>query len=516
MREHKFDHLILLIGTNPLPNFVVAEYFIKDNPYLKTIWLIHSRENIFQAGTGDQAENLERVLCERWKEDDKIHFYINKVSISDVSNAGIIQSEITKKIIETENWSKARGFHFNYTGGTKSMSTHVYWILREIKEIQKSFSYLDARNFSLVEDSKGVIVKDLRKEISLDFYSLIKLHGFERLNKAPEMKEDFKSFTKNEAVDGYLNMLSFPETVMGFRILIQENKLNNLYEDGGYDRELFKRIRTTYSLSEFSFGKLAREDIAPNILEKLKEQMLGATYGNEKLFLNALRRIIGEKLCSQYKDLILNYADICREDKGLAEKSEQLDKNKVIAFRPNPTFGSLMDMMPEANRLFSEEGKFRWEITNNNFEKTIGFFDGKWFEEYSALILIGEYWKDHQIQIDHNWEFKKPDWPDGAKFELDVILLQGYHLTGISCTTASRRDICKNKGFEIIHRTKQIGGDEAKAILITFMDSGERDELRLELSYETGWPKGNILVLGKEDIGPESLVENIQEFMAGN
>jgi len=516
MNEPSFDHLILLIGTNPLPNFVVAEYFIKNNHCLKTIWLIHSEQNIFQAGTNDQAENLERVLCERRKKDEEIHLCINKVSISDVSNAGTIQHEITTKIIKQVEFSKARGFHFNYTGGTKSMSTHVYWILREIKEVSKSFSYLDARNFRLVEDTKGVIVEDLRKEISLDFHSLIKLHGFERLNIAPEMKKDCKIFTKNKAVYNYLNILSFPEAVIGFANLIRENKLNNLYEDGGYDRELFKHIKTTFSFSEFSFNKLAEEDIASDILKKLKDKMLGVTYGNKNLFLNALKKMVGEKPCSQYKDLILRYADISIKDKGLAEKPEQLDKNKVNDFSPNPTFKSLMDMMPETNRFFSKDGKFRWQIKKNDFEKTIEFFDGKWFEKYSALILIEEDWKDQQIRIDHNWEFKKPGWPDGAKFELDVILLQGYHLTGISCTTASARGFCKNKGFEIIHRTKQIGGDEAKAILITFMDNEKRDELGLELSYETGWPKGNILVLGKEDIGPETLLKNIKEFMAGN
>lgn len=42
-----FEHLILLIGTNPLPNYVVAEYFLKNNPDLKTVWLVYSEANRF-------------------------------------------------------------------------------------------------------------------------------------------------------------------------------------------------------------------------------------------------------------------------------------------------------------------------------------------------------------------------------------------------------------------------------------------------------------------------------------
>lgn len=40
----KFEHLILLIGTNPLPNFVVAEYFLRENSNLKNLYLIYSEE----------------------------------------------------------------------------------------------------------------------------------------------------------------------------------------------------------------------------------------------------------------------------------------------------------------------------------------------------------------------------------------------------------------------------------------------------------------------------------------
>ena len=45
MNIYTFKDLVLLIGTNPLPNFVVAEYFLGKNKNIKKIWLVHSEEN---------------------------------------------------------------------------------------------------------------------------------------------------------------------------------------------------------------------------------------------------------------------------------------------------------------------------------------------------------------------------------------------------------------------------------------------------------------------------------------
>jgi hypothetical protein len=59
-QKNKFDFetLVLLIGTNPLPNLVVAEYFFKNNKNLKKIFLVHSKENIYQEATIDIPKGM--------------------------------------------------------------------------------------------------------------------------------------------------------------------------------------------------------------------------------------------------------------------------------------------------------------------------------------------------------------------------------------------------------------------------------------------------------------------------
>lgn len=354
MINNEFTDLILLIGTNPLPNFVVSDYFLQNNPNIQTIWLLHSEANKLQAGTDRQAKNLETLLRKYW---DRIHpslrFPLEKISISDVSNATTIRNEIEKRM-PLKKWEKEnfQNFHLDYTGGTKAMSNHVYMRLQELqKSSQYPFSYLDANNFRLVGDNSGIVADDLRRNVQIEFAELIALHGFVRKNQ-----------------DSNVNL--------------DEAEI------------MFKRY--------FEPGK--KDDIK----------------------------------------------------------------------------------------------------------------DGRWLEAYLASKIHEKLGNklNNKNGIMQNWEIKKPDWV--TYFELDIILLHGYHLTGISCYKGSKKEEAKKKGFEIIQRCKQIGGDEAKAILVAGLERQNAGLLQEDLSYETGSNLKNILVLGLENMRHENLyLNNIEEFVFG-
>lgn len=346
-----FNTLILLVGTNPLPNFVVAEYFLQNNSNIHSIWLIHSAENSLQAGTAKQARNLEALLQKRWgKKHENLQMPFEKISISDVSDAKTIRNEIENKLVKKLNDSTQ--LHLNYTGGTKAMANHVYLCLRELQLKKTSqFSYLDGNNFRLIDDDNGVIGNDLRQQVEIDLTELITLHGFKRCNQDKDI-------------------------------------------DFGRAKEMFQKF------------------IDPN--------------------------------CKQ-----------------------QID-------------------------------------------------DGYWLEEYIAYVLNDKF-KDQlnsKEGVLHNWLIKKTDWR--TNFELDVLMLHGYHFTGISCTIGYKKDSCKSKGFEIALRSRQIGGNNAKAILITGSNKTQTIMLQEELKIETGESLANILVLGIEDLRNESIyLSKIEDFIFG-
>ncbi len=417
MQQFDFKHLILLAGTNPLPNFVVADYFLRKNENLSTIWLIHSEENEYQAGTKDQADNFVEVLKKRW---DQSPLEFRYVSLSDVSCDTNIYNDLEDKLMDEIR--KDNGFHMNYTGGTKSMSTHIYLKLKETDIWNKGFSYLDARNFRLVVDGDGIIAGDLRKDVSMALRELIALHGFVRINKPRE-----NIFTKAMPV---------------FQRLTSLNALRDFYGSGGYKRMLFTDIN----------GGLAenKRKIAP-------------------------------------------------------ENTEQLERRSF-----NETLREISMRCPKEYRFINDNRHFNFDIDNKKFKRVIRFLDGEWLE-YHVAAIMGSSFRNSDIKVEQNWEIKKPDW--NTYFELDVILINGYQMTGISCSTSSRKALCKGKGFEIIHRTRQIGGDEAKAVLVTRLNDVTRDKVQQELEYHTGTNQGNILVLGEKDLGLDILKEKIKKFV---
>lgn len=402
----------MLIGTNPLPNFVVAEYFITNNANLKDIYLVYSEEKGSQRGTYAETKNLQKLLSVR-----HTNLKLHAIPLSDVSNAAEIRRDIRNGLLD--KLPTKCSVHLNYTGGTKAMGIHIYRAIKQESEkiTEKSFSYLDARHFCIVDDENGVIKKDLRQEVCIEFKELIGLHGFQRM----EEKDSIHDFSPELAV---------------FYKLIEEERLDEYFKS--YKREVF--------------------------LKKDKEKLIDAK------------------------------SQISAE---------------LRAFKAGGAFLEVVSALPKAYRMFDETGNFTEPATDNQFKYVVKFLDGTWLEEY-VYQSFKKAFKSTNISMDKNWKIKKSGWTTG--FELDVVLMNGYQLIGISCTTSDRKDICKSKGFEIIHRTQQIGGEEAKAVVITRLEPDRKAALQDELGIDTGG-KTNILVLGMEDLRENRLTKGINDFI---
>jgi hypothetical protein len=202
------------------------------------------------------------------------------------------------------------------------------------------------------------------------------------------------------------------------------------------------------------------------------------------------------------------------DDKGNLLKQTQKLKSKITekGFIAQGAFLEVIKLMPEEYRLFNNDGSFKEPTPNKNTEKAIEFLDGKWLELYVYNVLKRNI-SDKNIALYNNWEIKKPEWQSpNQKFELDVILIKGYQLIGISCTTSGQKHLCKSKGFEIFMRTRQIGGEEARAALVTRLSESQKEEVQSELEIDTGG-RENILVLGANDLKDSILVEKIRDFI---
>ena len=99
--------------------------------------------------------------------------------------------------------------------------------------------------------------------------------------------------------------------------------------------------------------------------------------------------------------------------------------------------------MPEDYRLFDADGHFITPSSNRQCEHSIKFLDGGWLEDYIHAILQHELCKSN-IMVLKDWQIDKEGWT--TDFQIDVILLKGYQLIGISCTTSQgkhKKPVCK-------------------------------------------------------------------------
>ena len=164
LAKYRTDSLFLLIGTNPLPNYVV--FHLLEKPACH-VYLVHTSE------TGKIANRLVDVLKlpdESW----------TKIPV-DESDANNIFTQIYRYA------EGNKGLGLNYTGGTKSMAVHSYRAI-QAADPDAVFSYLDARRLELTINQSDRSFKRVPVALSIKppIETLLALHGHTTL----ELKRD--------------------------------------------------------------------------------------------------------------------------------------------------------------------------------------------------------------------------------------------------------------------------------------------------------------------------------------
>lgn len=184
--ELKSDHLFLLIGGNPLPNYVAARLLAKDNA---TIYLLHTD------ATGEIAQTLKEQIE---TPPSNVTVIVDEMDEADES---LIENKLMTIVTEIKKSSK-RSIGLNYTGGTKPMSVHAYRIFK--KEFPNAcFSYLDARSLRMYlksgdQPTQKPCAGDL---VKMSFSDMVSLHSYELLTvrQNPQFPELFRALAQVHA-----------------------------------------------------------------------------------------------------------------------------------------------------------------------------------------------------------------------------------------------------------------------------------------------------------------------------
>ena len=168
---YRSDHLFLLVGKNPLPNYVAARLLLKMDGVL---CLVHSEG---PQGTGGVAQRLAAHFPEFWPQ----------LIAVDPLDVMALREEMERYLKRTSSGS----IGLNYTGGTKVMAVHSYQAVERFCKEQRRevvFSYLDADTLELTIEPRGGHPAFRCKSVQaveLSILELFDLHGI-RLQGQPQ------------------------------------------------------------------------------------------------------------------------------------------------------------------------------------------------------------------------------------------------------------------------------------------------------------------------------------------
>lgn len=83
-------------------------------------------------------------------------------------------------------------------------------------------------------------------------------------------------------------------------------------------------------------------------------------------------------------------------------------------------------------------------------------------------------------------------------FELDVVTVLGYQTVVVSCTLAYEHARVKQKGMEVILRMRQLGGIEARAIVLCRASRKAKQLIQSELKEDTGHSSLSLEIWAKD------------------
>ena len=398
----RVDHLFLLIGENPLPNYVAAKTLLKEDGRAYLVFTEH---------TENSAKRLKEELG--ISEQELVRLDNNE------SNGYEIKDRIREKIKEIQsNYPDKKQFGLNYTGGTKAMAVHAYQALlhpdKKKPDIKlnppPSFSYLDSSRLKmLIDQEEGhPIPYDIPKaSLDLSLEKLFRLHSLSLCHKKDQTQDE----------PPYKTDVLLPKLV--------EN-IFTYYEDWKI------WIRTVLCL-------------------KAKERIEIERFKNEN---NELEIICREGNWKKPQELRLIELDTTQLPQKIVDDLSNYGmlKNGKISIQQ-------IENAELLTRIVS-----RKKDNDKNPEKICKWLQGIWLEEY-VLGQLNKIKSDCSIdEIGMSFNFPPKD--NIAEFEFDIAFLRGYQLFAISCTTDDSPGLCKLKLFEAYRRARQMGGDEARVALV--------------------------------------------------
>ena len=427
LREYRTKNLLLLMGTNPLPNYVAAKLLCCEHTRLHLVITPETgREYCASPEPIRQPIHKRLIKLLGGNPNDELQ-YIHVHSI----DPNAIFQKVHARVLETDgSW----GLH--YTGGKKVMAIHADRAMEAAIEKKRTtnksepagvYSYLDAATRQLIIDPR-----DMQPSASLPFilsepvtlWQLLELHG------QPQRKvEEIKTFAEGD----------------------RKTLAASLH------RTPFKpKAATALTIAWLTHLSEMKQWVADNL-----------DFDSSRFLRELYKSPIDNR-----NDLSAFLRDALRFTTCI-DPTEQDSKNKTKRWVKKNKLARTVDVKLPDFVGADLGGKSIGELAETWGEKQghiVNWLHGIWLEHYvlaqlekiKAACCINDYLLGLESNI---WQV---DNPKADVFESDVLVMQGHRLHYISVTRDDTKKLCKSKLFEAHVRAQQLGGEHAKAALVAF------------------------------------------------
>jgi len=182
-RFPSYDHLFLLMGANPLPNYVAAKLLTGKTGSIHLLYSQGDEKNTIP-NTQQEAEFLKKVLDNDGLKTTTQHIH---------DSSGVeIETALVKTIWQEADIGPSQSVGLNYTGATKPMAVHTHRVLCQLSEGRCQCSYLDPRRMAFFFDDEPNPEKIRHDDISVSLETLAAMHGYEISSRnSPRKKPEF-------------------------------------------------------------------------------------------------------------------------------------------------------------------------------------------------------------------------------------------------------------------------------------------------------------------------------------
>jgi hypothetical protein len=401
--EKKSTHLFLLVGNNPLPNFVAASMLSQNQGHIHLI---------YTESTLQYALNLKNLFVDKL---NCIPANINLIRlISPTDQFGIHQC--LQDYISHEVSLSTGSIGLNYTGGMKPMSVHVYEYLKDwCRQNHRDFihSYLDPIHYSL-RFSHSLNYSINYSECNISMSDLVALHAktITSIKSGPLFTGFCKELASYAADPANMKMLR--EWCDQYVRPINSKDLNAYLE--GYHSE----------------GEYEHSTEFPNLITLVDQMKRWVSSGS-----------IGLESGNPLSDA---------SDKGVAKEIAAIGQVGL----------ALLD-----TKEIPDDEAHHWQsksLADSIIKFLDGLWLENYV--FSCLQEITPDCSIHEIKKSMYIKNAYPE-STSTGFEFDVAAIQGYRLYAFSCSTSMNRSLVKGKLFEAFTRAMQMGGDESRVALVS-------------------------------------------------